>query len=105
MSPRDKELALQFIKVSKEATPETYEIDWTGRVERMYQYDGFYNYVHASAGDLHYSEQTKLKYKEVPLDLTLWMRFRVFMAANRLARLGQDIEDARLEAIRQKQIA
>jgi len=108
MTARDKELALKFIENSDPPNPTEYQepMGWTGSFNWYNGYDGSqFHKITASYGDLVYREDEGLKYNGIYLDLSWWMRCRVYWAAKRYAEFGRAIEHDIFEAARQAAIA
>lgn len=105
MTPRDKELALQFIHNAKHASVAGYAVTWEGSVQKVNCYDFSYNFVNVRCDPFTYDENKGLWYNDTPLWLSFWMRCRVYWAAKRLAEYGDQIKHDTYELSRQKKIA
>lgn len=108
MTARDKDLAMQFIRNSDPPNPLEYQAPggWTGSYNWFNSYDGMqFHKITASCGDVSYREDEGTRYKNAYLDLSWWMRCRVYWAAKRYAEYARAIEHNIQEEARQAAIA
>lgn len=105
MTPRDKELANEFISLTKTAQASELGKTWDGLSRYLGAYDGGEMAFSCHIGPFQYREGSYLAYKEVYLALGWWTRLRVYNAASRLVDYAKTLKAAKQEVQRQERIA
>ena len=105
MTPRDKELANEFIRLTKTAQASELGKTWDGHSRFMSAYDGGDIAFSCHIGTFQYQESSLLAYKGIYLDLSWWMSFRVHRAARRLTTYAHTLRAAKQEVQRRERIA